>query len=95
MKKGYWIVKGDVTDWDKFKQYGAKTPAIIEKFCGKFLVRAGQSTLVEGSSRERNTVIEFSDYETALACWNSEEYQAVKQIRESAGELDIVVIEGA
>ena len=95
MKKGYWIVKGDVTDWDKFKRYGAKTPAIIEKFGGKFLVRAGQSTLVEGSSRERNTVIEFPDYETALVCWNSEEYQAVKKIREGAGELDIVIIEGA
>ncbi|MGK0442566.1 MAG: hypothetical protein ACJA0N_002378 [Pseudohongiellaceae bacterium] len=94
MSKGYWIVRADVTDIDKFKEYASKTPRILEKFGGRFLVRAGQFRLVEGSTRSRNTVIEFPSYESALQCWESNDYQDAKKHRVDGGELDIVVIEG-
>ena len=35
----------------------------------------------EGSSRSRNVVMEFKDYETALACYNSPEYVRLVAIR--------------
>ena len=35
----------------------------------------------EGSSRSRNVVIEFADYETALACYSSPEYAACIALR--------------
>lgn len=94
MKKGYWIVRADVTDPEKFKSYAAKTPAALEQFGGKFLVRAGESMLVEGSTRSRNTIIEFPSYQSAIDCWNSKEYQDVKLLRVGGAELDIVIIEG-
>ncbi|TWB62927.1 uncharacterized protein DUF1330 [Bradyrhizobium sacchari] len=34
----------------------------------KILVRGGTFEAVEGKARDRNIVIEFKDYETALAC---------------------------
>jgi uncharacterized protein (DUF1330 family) len=95
MKKGYWIVRADVTDVEKFKRYAAKTPEALKKFSGSFLVRAGETTVAEGSTRARNTIIEFPSYQAALDCFASEEYQSAKLLREGGAELDIVIIEGA
>ena len=76
MAKGYWIVRVDVKNDEGYKPYAAGNAAIFKKFGAKFVVRAGKSESVEGSSRARNVVIEFPDYATALACYRSPEYQA-------------------
>lgn len=94
MKKGYWLVRADITDIEKFKRYASKTPEVLEKFGGKFIIRAGESTLVEGNTRSRNSVIEFPSYEAAISCWKSDDYQSVKSLREGGAELDVVIIEG-
>ncbi len=60
------------------------TGAIFKKFGARFLVRGGKFTGVEGQSRSRNVVIEFPDYETALACYHSPEYQANIKVRAAA-----------
>ena len=94
MKKAYWIVRADVHDQEKFSAYASKTPAVLGKFGGRFLVRAGRYELVEGSTRSRNTIIEFPSFDMAMACWDSKEYQELKANRVDAGELDIVIVEG-
>lgn len=94
MNKGYWLVRADISHQEKFVEYAKRTPSAINKYDGRFLVRAGQYDCVEGSTRSRNTVIEFPSYQAALDCWNSPEYQTVKMLRLGAAELDIVVIEG-
>jgi uncharacterized protein (DUF1330 family) len=94
MNKGYWIVRADVTDPQRFNSYAAKTPAAVERFGGKFLARAGASKLVEGDTRSRNTIIEFPSYQCAIDCWNSKEYQDAKMLRIGGAELDVVIVEG-
>jgi uncharacterized protein (DUF1330 family) len=94
MKKGYWIVSADVSDLEKFTNYAAKTPAVVEKFGGRFLVRAGEFMLAEGSARSRNTLIEFPSYQLAIDCWESKEYKNAKALRVGGAELDIVIVEG-
>lgn len=94
MKKGYWLVRADVTDAEQFGAYAAKTPDALSKFGGQFIVRAGGSMLAEGNMRSRNSVIEFPSYQAAIDCWNSAEYQSAKTLRVGAAELDIVIIEG-
>ncbi len=54
---------------------GQANGAIFKKCGGRFLVRGGKFTGVEGQARSRNVVIEFPDYDTALACYHSPEYQ--------------------
>jgi uncharacterized protein (DUF1330 family) len=49
---------------------------------------------VEGQSRSRNVVVEFPDYEAALACYHSAEYQQNLKIRKSYSTADFIVIEG-
>jgi uncharacterized protein (DUF1330 family) len=57
-------------------------------------VRAGRHVAKEGSSRTRNVVIEFKDYETAIACYNSPEYVRLVALRSPHAEGDLVIIEG-
>ena len=94
MPKGYWIGRVDVNDVESYKPYMANNPANFAKFGGKFIVRGGKFENPEGSARSRNVVIEFPDYATALACYNSPEYQANIKIRQPHSVADIVIIEG-
>jgi uncharacterized protein (DUF1330 family) len=94
MAKGYWIAHVDVADADVYKNYVAANAEAFAKYGARFLVRAGAHTVVEGASRKRQVVIEFPDYEAALACYRSPEYQAAKRLREPVSDADLVIAEG-
>jgi uncharacterized protein (DUF1330 family) len=94
MAKGYWIVRVDVADQEKYKAYVAANAAPLKKHGGRFLVRAGRFETVEGASRGRNAVVEFPTYEAALACWKSPEYQEALKLRQPVSTIDLIVIEG-
>lgn len=94
MAKGYWIGHVDVSDAEAYKKYVAANAEPFAKFGARFLVRAGDSEVVEGASRGRHVVIEFDSYEQALTCYRSPEYQHAKSLREGASLADLVVVEG-
>ena len=94
MPKGYWIVRVDIADPEQYKKYLAANAEPFRKHGAKFLVRGGRYETVEGGSRTRNAVIEFKDYETALACYRSAEYQAAIKLRSPVSTADIIIIEG-
>jgi uncharacterized protein (DUF1330 family) len=94
MAKGYWIAGVDVHDADGYKEYVAQNGAVFAKYGARFLVRGGRFVGQEGSSRARNVVLEFKDYQTALACYNSPEYVRLVALRSRFAESDLVIIEG-
>ena len=94
MPKGYWIARVDVHDKEGYAPYAAANPAIFKKFGARFVVRGGKYDVLEGSGRARNVVLEFPDYETALACYRSPEYQANMKTRHRHAVADLIVIEG-
>jgi uncharacterized protein (DUF1330 family) len=94
MAKGYWIARVDVHNDEGYKPYAAANPAIFKKFGGRFLVHAGKFEASEGESRSRNVVIEFPDYESALACFRSPEYQANIKVRQPHSDIELIIIEG-
>ncbi len=94
MARGYWIGRVDVHSEEGYKSYAAANPAIFKKFGGRYVVRGGKFDGVEGESRSRNVVIEFPDYETALACYRSPEYQANIKVRQPHSIAELIVIEG-
>jgi uncharacterized protein (DUF1330 family) len=93
-KKGYWIVRADVSDPEGYKAYVAADMGAIGKHGGRFLVRGGAFELMEGASRSRSVVIEFPSYDAALACYRSPEYQAAAALRKGKAEFDLIVIDG-
>jgi uncharacterized protein (DUF1330 family) len=94
MPKGYWIVRVDIADQDRYKDYVAANAEPLRKYGARFLVRAGRFENPEGTSRSRNVVIEFPTYQAALDCWKSPEYQQAIKLRQPASTLDMVIIEG-
>jgi uncharacterized protein (DUF1330 family) len=94
MAKGYWIARVDVHNADGYKEYVAQNGAVFAKYGGRFVVRGGQHVHKEGSSRARNVVIEFRDYETAIACYNSPEYVRLLALRDRHAESGLVIVEG-
>ncbi|MEM7695989.1 MAG: DUF1330 domain-containing protein [Pseudomonadota bacterium] len=95
MAKGYWIVHNTVSDVDAYKtKYVPLNQEPIKAFGGRFLVRGGQSELIEGSLRPRCVVIEFPSYQAALDCFNSEGYAAASVERRKYSEGDILIVEG-
>jgi len=94
MAKGYWIVRVDIADQEKYKAYVAANAAPLKKHGARFLVRAGKFENPEGASRTRNAVIEFPSYQAALDCWNSPEYQEAIKLRKDVSTIDLIVIEG-
>ncbi|MBU6264515.1 MAG: DUF1330 domain-containing protein [Actinomycetales bacterium] len=93
MKKAYLIGQITVTNPEGYALYSAQVPQTIENFGGKYLVRGGQSTQLEGQAQgERNVVIEFPTREAAKAWYHSDQYQSIlpHRLNNSTGSLAVV-----
>lgn len=94
MRKGYLIARIDVSDPTRYARYAAETPRIAERFGGRFIARGGRQEPKEGHARSRNVIIEFPDYEAALAFYEDPEYRAILPHALAASEREIVIVEG-
>ena len=94
MPKGYWIVRVDITDLEKYKAYIAANALPLNSYGARFIVRGGTFESPEGTSRSRNAVIEFPSYQAAVDCWHSPEYQQAIKLRILVSTADLVIIEG-
>jgi len=95
MPKGYVIAQGIVTNPTQWALYAAKAGEAIKQYGGKPLARGGRVEIAEGEGRARNVVLEFESFEAARAYAHSPEYAAARKLREGAGTLNIVIVEGA
>lgn len=94
MAKGYWVANVEVQDMDIYKNYVAGNGEVFAKYGARFVTRGGKHQVKEGEVNSRVVVIEFKDYETALACYESPEYQALKAIRLPAATSNLAIVEG-
>lgn len=91
----YLIVNVDVKDFEKIKKYISDTPAVVEKYSGKFLARGGELLVVEGNwNPKRVVIIEFDSFEKAKEYYNSDDYKPLKLLRQSSAETDVVIVDG-
>ncbi|QBX99336.1 DUF1330 domain-containing protein [Rhodophyticola sp. CCM32] len=94
MPKGYIIGHITVTNAEAYPEYVRRDTPILNNLGGQFIIRGGQSQVVEGEAFERHVVIEFPSYAEALAAYNDPEYQEVADIRRSSADSVIIVVEG-
>jgi uncharacterized protein (DUF1330 family) len=94
MPKGYIIGHITVRDADSYKEYVERDTPILNGLGGQFIVRGGDSQVMEGETFQRHVVIEFPSYEAALAAYNDPEYQEVAEIRKRTADSVIIVVEG-
>ena len=92
---GYWIARSKVINPRNYKKYTDLIPGILEKYGGRVLSRGGNYQIMEGPEHfERFVLIEFESMETAVKCFESQEYQeAAGHRRDGSGEVETVIIE--
>jgi uncharacterized protein (DUF1330 family) len=88
------IVEINIEDHTQYEEYKKLTPATIEAYGGRFMVRGAATLSLEGDwNPERLVVLEFPDQDTAIAWWKSEEYSLAKSIRNQAAKTKMLVVE--
>jgi uncharacterized protein (DUF1330 family) len=90
------IVEIDIHDRDLYRSYTQLTPETIAAYDGKFLVRGGETTLLEGNWQPKRVVIlEFPSVDRAKSWWHSDMYSKAKEIRQKAATTKMIIVEGA
>ena len=92
----YIIAQINVTDPQKYQEYAKLAGPATQMYGGRFLVRGGEKTVLEGNPPgTRIVVTEFPDVAAAKRFYNSVEYQAAREKRLGAADFNMMVVEGA
>ena len=93
--KGYWVcIFEKINNSEKLKEYADKAKPAIEKFSGKFLARGGKNRTNEGIVSPRVIVVEFPNYNSALECYDSIDYQQAHNVLEGDVIRHHQIVEG-
>ncbi len=96
MPKAYVIADIEVTDSDTYEDYKRLSGAAAEQYGGRFVVRGGAVDVLEGSwAPGRFVVIEFDDEESARRWYESPEYSAARDVRQSCSTGSLVLVRGS
>ena len=91
----YLMVRAKVTDMKRYQEYMKLTPAILEKYGGRFIIRGGEKVIMEGPEvTERMVMVKFDSVDAARRMYDSAEYQAAVKVRQGAAEASFIVMEG-
>jgi len=94
--KAYWVcIYEKIDNAEKLKEYAIKARPAVEKFSGKFLVRGGKNRTNDGIESPRTIVVEFPDYNTAVGCYDSTEYQEAHDILKGHVVRHHQIVEGS
>ena len=95
MGKGYWVVHLDVADVAGYRQYQDFVRPFLAAHDGRFVIRGGEQSVVEGRARVRTVVVEFPSLADAQRVYHSAEYQEGLRLRtDGVATADFVIVEG-
>jgi uncharacterized protein (DUF1330 family) len=94
--KAYCIVYEVVEDPKTFEEYRRQVLPTIEAHQGRFLVRGGAFTTLEGEMPfERIAMLEFPSRAAAEAWYHSPEYQRILPLRTGSSRSQFILVDGA
>jgi uncharacterized protein (DUF1330 family) len=91
---GYLLMHADVTDPEAYEHFKVAAARAVEAHAGRYLVRGGAGTALEGEFGSRVVLLEFPSYEDALTFYRSEAYQAAREIRLRCADASILAMDG-
>jgi uncharacterized protein (DUF1330 family) len=83
----YTIAEIEVTDPLGYQEYVQATTIAVPASRGRFIVRAGKTFVVNGTPPKRIAVIQWDDYESAQAFFDSEAYKRLVEIRDRSAKF--------
>jgi uncharacterized protein (DUF1330 family) len=89
------IITARIHDREQFMAgYGPAAAKLVEKFGGRYVIRAPGAVLLEGEGMDGASVVvsEWPDRAAAMAFWESPEYAEVRKLREGLAEVQVMVV---
>jgi len=94
--KAYVIAAEATKDEAVYATYRKEVPATIAAFGGKFVVRGGQLTTLEGEwPHPRLVIIEFPSRAAAEGWYRSPEYQKILPLRINSTVGNLIIVDGS
>ncbi|MDO9147549.1 MAG: DUF1330 domain-containing protein [Hydrogenophaga sp.] len=91
----YIIADVTVTSEDQMKLYREWSTRAIQEHGAEVLVRGGRMEPLEGDwNPQRLVVLKFKDLASARAYYDSETYTQARKVREGAGSIRMLAVEG-
>ncbi len=91
----YILADVTVTDAEKMAQYRVWSTKAMQEHGAEVLVRGGEFEVLEGPWQpSRLVVLRFANREAAKAFYQSETYTHARQVREGAGIMRMVLVDG-
>ena len=91
----YIVVEVNIIKPERYEEYKAMATASIKKYGGKYIVRGGNSELIEGDQPlHRIVILEFESMEQGLAWYHSEDYKEGRELRNAITESRMYIVEG-
>jgi uncharacterized protein (DUF1330 family) len=91
----YLYAELEVIDPAAYEEYRRHVPAVIAAHGGRFLVRGGAMTVLEGEvSAARRVILEFPDRATLQAFYDSPEYAPLIALRQRAARGSLIAVDG-
>ncbi len=85
----------EITDKARLEEYKEKVFPVVTAFEGKYIVAGEKIRVVEGNWQPRFLVmIEFPGFEAANRWYDSKAYEALRNLRQSSGKFDGIIMEG-
>lgn len=89
----YIVASIEVTDPTRFERYRSEVPAIVAQFGGRYLMRANEPEIAEGTRFfARLTVIEFPSMDAARTFLDSPNYAPLRRLRIETTKSDVALI---
>lgn len=96
MAKAYWIAAyRAIRDPEAMAAYARLSGPAIVAAGGRPIVRGTPARVLEAGMDLRTVVIEFDSVASAIAAYESAEYQAARRLLGDTAERDIRIVEGA
>jgi uncharacterized protein (DUF1330 family) len=91
----YLLVDCKVTNPTQYEDYKRLAQAAVSQYGGRYIVRGGESAVLEGSWQpNRLVVLEFPDLGSARAFYDSPEYRKARAARAGAATMNMVAVAG-
>ena len=94
--KGYVVcVWEKINSEEKLQEYALKAKIAADKYSGIFIIRGGKNRTNEGIDSPRTVIIQFPDYNAAIECYDSKEYQEAHLILKGYADRQHQTVEGS
>ena len=93
--KAYWIaLYKSIDSQENIKKYAERVTEVLKNYGAKPIVRGGKFLTLEGQKYPRTVIWEFPNYEQAIKCHDSKEYQDGWALARNTTKRNLQIVEG-